>query len=232
MQKTTGDIKTIKIGVFSDINGDIIYDLLFHLSLRCENGEIMEAEIIEYEETTMLGTYIIDRDDLIHGFGMTENNPYGLQKRRWECLSDIEACKINGERSGLHEILIQAFQEMLEYTEKQGKKHSKNTFDWNRNNIAAFADELVSRKEDLGERIHIIEALQWAQNHSEQIIEVIEGAEDYYDARAKVMETFGFDRIQAQSVTEMRVRTFCEIEKEKLSGELQKFRGKMELFQE
>ena len=72
MQKTTGDIKTIK-------NGDIIYDLLFHLSLRCENGEIMEAEIIECEETTMLGTYIIDRDDLIHGFGMTENNPYGLQ---------------------------------------------------------------------------------------------------------------------------------------------------------
>ena len=159
-------------------------------------------------------------------------NDYIECKRRWECLSDIEACKINGERSGLHEILIQAFQEMLEYTEKQGKKHSKNTFDWNRNNIAAFADELVSRKEDLGERIHIIEALQWAQNHSEQIIEVIEGAEDYYDARAKVMETFGFDRIQAQSVTEMRVRTFCEIEKEKLSGELQKFRGKMELFQE
>lgn len=159
-------------------------------------------------------------------------NDYIECKRRWEWLSDIEACKINGERSGLHEILIQAFQEMLEYTEKQGKKHSKNTFDWNRNNIAAFADELVSRKEDLGERIHIIEALQWAQNHSEQIIEVIEGAEDYYDARAKVMETFGFDRIQAQSVTEMRVRTFCEIEKEKLSGELQKFRGKMELFQE
>lgn len=153
-------------------------------------------------------------------------------KRRWECLSDIDACKTNGERSELHEILIQAFQEMLEYTEKQGKKHSENTFDWNRNNIAVFADELVSRKEDLGERIHIIEALQWAQNHSEQIIEVIEGAEDYYDARAKVMETFGFDRIQAQSVTEMRVRTFCEIEKEKLSGELQKFRGKMELFQE
>lgn len=151
-----------------------------------------------------------------------------------ECksLSDIDACKTNGERSELHEILIQAFQEMLEYTEKQGKKHSENTFDWNRNNIAAFADELVSRKEDLGERIHIIEALQWAQNHSEQIIEVIEGAEDYYDARAKVMETFGFDHAQAQSVTEMRVRAFCEIEKEKLSGELEEFRGKMELFQE
>ena len=86
----------------------------------------------------------------------------------------------------LHEILIQAFQEMLEYTEKQGKKHSKNTFDWNRNNIAAFADELVSRKEDLGERIHIIEALQWAQNHSEQDHRsYLREAEDYYDARAK-----------------------------------------------
>lgn len=34
------------------------------------------------------------------------------------------------------------------------------------------------------------------------------------------------------SVTEMRVRAFCEIEKEKLSGELEEFRGKMELFQE
>ena len=52
-------------------------------------------------------------------------NDYIECKRRWECLSDIEACKINGERSGLHEILIQAFQEMLEYTEKQGKKHSR-----------------------------------------------------------------------------------------------------------
>ena len=44
-------------------------------------------------------------------------NDYIECKRRWEWLSDIEACKINGERSGLHEILIQAFQEMLEYTE-------------------------------------------------------------------------------------------------------------------
>lgn len=138
--------------------------------------------------------------------------------------------QINGERSGLHEILIQAFQEMLEYTEKQGKKHSKNTFDWNRNNIAAFADELVSKKEDLGERIHIIEALQWAQNHSEQIIEVIEGAEDYYDARAKVMETFGFDRIQAQSVTEMRVRTFCEIEKRNYPESYRNLGGKWNCF--
>lgn len=113
---------------------------------------------------------------------------------------------------------------------KQGKKHSKNTFDWNRNNIAAFADELVSRKEDLGERIHIIEALQWAQNHSEQIIEVIEGAEDYYDARAKVMETFGFDRIQAQSVTEMRVRTFCEIEKRNYPESYKNLGGKWNCF--
>ena len=55
----------------------------------------------------------------------------------------------NAERSELHEILIQAFLEMLEYTEKQGEKHSKNTFEWNRNNIAAFADELVLQKEKL-----------------------------------------------------------------------------------
>lgn len=159
-------------------------------------------------------------------------NDYIECKRRWECLSDIEACKINGKRSELHEILIQAFQEMLEYTEKQGKKHSKNTFDWNRNNIAAFADELVSRKENLEERIHIIEALHWAQNHSEQIIEVVEGSDDYYCVRANLMEAFDFDYRQAQSVSEMRLIAFCEIEKEKLSGELDGFREKMELLQE
>ena len=34
-------------------------------------------------------------------------NDYIECKRRWEWLSDIEACKINGERSGLHEIHIQ-----------------------------------------------------------------------------------------------------------------------------
>ena len=81
VEEIEGDIKTIQIGVFSDINGDIIYDPHFHLSLRCENGKIMEAESVECEETTLFGTCIIDNNDLIHGFGMTENDPYGLQRR-------------------------------------------------------------------------------------------------------------------------------------------------------
>ena len=81
VEEIEGDIKTIQIVVFSDINGDIIYDPLFHLSLRCENGKIMEAEIIKCEETTLFGTCVIDNNDLIHGFGLTENDPHGLQRR-------------------------------------------------------------------------------------------------------------------------------------------------------
>lgn len=46
------------------------------------------------------------------------------------------------------------------------------------------------------------------------------------------MEAFDFDYRQAQSVSEMRLIAFCEIEKEKLSGELDGFREKMELLQE
>lgn len=80
-KRTVGLLVVREIGVFSDINGDIIYDPLFHLSLRCENGKIMETEIIECEETTLFGTCIIDNNDLIHGFGLTENDPYGLQRR-------------------------------------------------------------------------------------------------------------------------------------------------------
>ena len=137
----------------------------------------------------------------------------------------------NAERSELHEILIQAFLEMLEYTEKQGKKHSKNTFEWNRNNIAAFADELVLQKEKLEKHIHMIEALHLAQNHSKQIVEVIEGSDDYYDTREKLMEAFELDYSQAQSVTEMSVIAFCEIEKGNLARDLEKSRKKLELFQ-
>ena len=137
----------------------------------------------------------------------------------------------NAERSELHEILIQAFLEMLEYTEKQGEKHSKNTFEWNRNNIAAFADELVLQKEKLEKHIHMIEALHLAQNHSKQIVEVIEGSDDYYDTREKLMEAFELDYSQAQSVTEMSVIAFCEIEKGNLARDLEKSRKKLVLFQ-
>lgn len=81
VEEIKGNVQNIQIGVFSELNGDIIYDPLFHLSLRCENGKIVETEILDCEETTVFGTSVVDNEDFIHGFGLTEKDPYGLQSR-------------------------------------------------------------------------------------------------------------------------------------------------------
>ena len=73
--------KNVCIGVYSSINGDIIFDPMFHLSLTMENEKIMETEILDCEETTMFGTTVVDGNDMLHGFGMVEKDPYGLKKR-------------------------------------------------------------------------------------------------------------------------------------------------------
>ena len=52
-----------------------------------------------------------------------------------------------------------------------------------------------------------------------------------YIAREKLMEAFELDYSQAQSVTEMSVIAFCEIEKGNLARDLEKSRKKLELFQ-
>lgn len=78
----------------------------------------------------------------------------------------------------------------------------------------------------------MIEALHLAQNHSKQIVEVIEEADDYHDAKAKLMEAFELDYSQAQRVAEMSVIAFCEIEKENLARDLEESRKKLELFRE
>ena len=36
---------------------------------------------MDCEETTVLGTSTVDGDDMIHGFGITEKDPFGLKKR-------------------------------------------------------------------------------------------------------------------------------------------------------
>lgn len=76
-----GTKKDVFIGVCSSINGDIIFDPMFRLALTMDNGKITETEILECEETTIFGTTVVDGDDMLHGFGGVEKDPYGLKKR-------------------------------------------------------------------------------------------------------------------------------------------------------
>lgn len=73
--------KDVQIGVYSSINGDIIFDPLFHLSLTMDNEKIMETEILDCEETTLFGIIVVDGDDMLHGDGRVKKASCGLKKR-------------------------------------------------------------------------------------------------------------------------------------------------------
>ena len=71
--------KDIYIGVFKIVNGDVMYDPQFSLTLKMDAGIIVEAEIHNCINQTLLGTTKIDSEDMLHGFGMVEKAPKGLR---------------------------------------------------------------------------------------------------------------------------------------------------------
>ena len=81
VESVDGKEKDIQIGIFSTMNGDVIFDPVFYLTLTVEDGKILEAKIKCCEESTLFGTTVVDENDMLHGFGQTEKDPYGLRKR-------------------------------------------------------------------------------------------------------------------------------------------------------
>ena len=67
------------------------------------------------------------------------------------------------------------------------------------------------------DRAHIVEGLLKAIDHIEEIIKIIRAY--YSDAQEKLMERFGFTKIQAESILEMRLRRLQGLEREKLQDE-------------
>lgn len=76
-----GDKKDVMIGIFNTQTGDVIYDPLFHLSITMDNERLGDVEILDCEETTVLGTTVVDNEDMIHGFGIVEKDETGLKQR-------------------------------------------------------------------------------------------------------------------------------------------------------
>ena len=67
------------------------------------------------------------------------------------------------------------------------------------------------------DRAHIVEGLLKAIDHIDEIIKIIRAS--YSDAQEKLMERFGFTKIQAESILEMRLRRLQGLEREKLQDE-------------
>ena len=67
------------------------------------------------------------------------------------------------------------------------------------------------------DRAHIVEGLLKAIDHIDEIIKIIRAS--YSDAQEKLIERFGFTKIQAESILEMRLRRLQGLEREKLQDE-------------
>lgn len=80
------------------------------------------------------------------------------------------------------------------------------------------------------DRKHIVEGLLKAIDHIDEIIRIIRSA--YSDALEKLMETFGFSEIQAQSILDMRLKRLQGLEREKLSDEYEELKSEIKRLKE
>lgn len=80
-------------------------------------------------------------------------------------------------------------------------------------------------------RKHIVEGLQMAIDHIDEVINIIRASANENAAREALRERFGFSEKQAQHVVDMRLGRLSGLEREKLESEYQQLEEKIEEFQ-
>lgn len=68
-------------------------------------------------------------------------------------------------------------------------------------------------------RLHIVEAVLKSLENIDAVIDTIENSPDTDSARAALMNTYGFDEVQAQAILDMRLQRLTGIEYDKFSAE-------------
>lgn len=74
------------------------------------------------------------------------------------------------------------------------------------------------------DREHILEGLTTALDHIEEVIKIIRGSDDRYDAQAKLMKKFKLTEIQTNAILDMRLQTLAGLERKKIEDELKEKR--------
>lgn len=70
------------------------------------------------------------------------------------------------------------------------------------------------------ERAHILEGLQKALDHIDEVIKTIKASKEANSARENLMSQFGFSERQAQAILEMRLQRLTGLERDKIEEEL------------
>ena len=70
------------------------------------------------------------------------------------------------------------------------------------------------------ERVHILEGLRIALDNIDEVVRIIRAAESDEEAKTNLMNRFGLDEIQSNSILEMRLRRLTGLERSKVENEL------------
>jgi DNA gyrase subunit A len=94
----------------------------------------------------------------------------------------------------------------------------------------AFQEEIIVRRtrydlKKAQERAHLLEGLLIAQDNIDEVIKIIRSA--YDDAKARLMERFGLDDVQAQAILDMRLKALQGLDREKLESEYRELEEKI-----
>lgn len=83
-------------------------------------------------------------------------------------------------------------------------------------------------KKKLQERAHILEGLKIACDHIEEVIKIIRSSANIPESKARLMERFDLDDLQATAIVQMQLGKLSGLEIEKLEAELGQIHGRIE----
>ena len=83
-------------------------------------------------------------------------------------------------------------------------------------------------KKKLQERAHILEGLKIACDHIDEVIKIIRSSANIPESKARLMERFDLDDLQATAIVQMQLGKLSGLEIEKLEGELGQIHGRIE----
>lgn len=99
----------------------------------------------------------------------------------------------------------------------------------------SFQEELIVRRtrydlKKAEERAHLLEGLLIAQDNIDEVIHIIRTS--YDNAKARLIERFGFSDVQAQAICDMRLISLQGLNREKLESEYKELEGKIAYYKE
>ncbi|MDR1015970.1 MAG: DNA gyrase subunit A [Coriobacteriales bacterium] len=82
------------------------------------------------------------------------------------------------------------------------------------------------------ERAHILEGLTIALDNIDEVIQIIKSSQTDDEARNRLMERFGLDKVQTDAILEMKLRRLTGLEREKIENELAELKAKIAYYKQ